>query len=137
MNLGFFVPGDPRPKGSMRSFGNGRMGHVNADTLLEWMARVVRATHAATDIRGADGPIGVRVRFNLRRPKSHYGRNGKLRPDAARFHGQRPDIDKLARALLDALTESNLWIDDGQVARLDCTKSYDAEPGAHVWIESL
>jgi Holliday junction resolvase RusA-like endonuclease len=40
----------------------------------------------------------------------------------------RPDIDKLARAVLDAMTGPIIY-DDAQVVRLLVTKCYDLNPG--------
>jgi Holliday junction resolvase RusA-like endonuclease len=40
-----------------------------------------------------------------------------------------PDIDKLTRCVLDAITDSGVWwIDDGQVAALTASKNY-CNPG--------
>ena len=54
-----------------------------------------------------DGPVIVTVDFYLPRPKSHYGtgRNaGALKPSAPAEHLTMPDLDKLTRAVGDALT---------------------------------
>lgn len=68
----------------------------------------------------ADRPFIVRVEFHMPRPKGHYGAKG-LRATAPRWPTKRPDVDKLARAVLDALT-GLVWADDSQVVRLMATK---------------
>ena len=62
--------------------------------------------------------VKVRVVFALPRPKSLAKK--------VSAHIKRPDIDKLARAALDALS-GVIWRDDSQVVELVASKSY-AEP---------
>jgi Holliday junction resolvase RusA-like endonuclease len=51
------------------------------------------------------------------------------------WHTQKPDVDNVAKAILDAL--KNRWRDDTQVARLTVDKRWtDCEQG-HTWIEIL
>ena len=59
------------------------------------------------------GPVWVSLCFVYKRPRGQYG-VGKA---------TRPDIDKLARAALDALT-GFLWVDDAQVTKLEVMKMY-------------
>jgi len=135
LSAAFFVPGDPKPKGSIRIFKHG--GHIpDSVDMREWCHRVTEAAKVAIDHRGLEEPVGVTLRFAIRRPKGHYGKNGTLRPTAPRHPAKKPDIDKLARAVLDALTSSGVWLDDSQVVRLECTKVYGAEPGVHVRLEA-
>ena len=82
-------------------------------------------------------PVRVVARFYFARPKSHLKASGELRPKAPRFKQTRPDIDKLARAVLDALT-GVFFEDDSQVVFLQVEKEY-AElgegPGVEISIE--
>jgi crossover junction endodeoxyribonuclease RusA len=79
------------------------------------------------------GPVEVVITFCLPRPKFHYysgkKRHGELRDDAPIFVDKRPDIDKLARSTLDALTSAGMYSDDATVAHLDLWKIY-ADPAA-------
>ena len=45
----------------------------------------------------------------------------------------RPDIDKLARAVLDALT-GIVWVDDDQVVELVCRKRWWVEGGVRIQV---
>src|SRR5579884_2129346 len=112
----FEVPGEPVPQGSGRPIraGNGRT-YVIADSgrLRPWR-------EAVTFIR----------------PRWHYGRRG-LRPSAPLGHAVRPDLDKLARAVLDALVGAGVIRDDAQVAELHATKGYGERPGLAVALRSL
>jgi Holliday junction resolvase RusA-like endonuclease len=71
----------------------------------------------------------VRITFYLSRPKSA--------PKKKVVPAGRPDIDKLARAVLDGLTEGGAWLDDGQVVTLHASKVYATEdypPGCTIEI---
>lgn len=73
-------------------------------------------------------PVRVRLRFALPRPKS-LSRRAAHRP-----HTKRPDVDKLARAALDALT-GVIFADDSQVYALHAVKHYtQADQPPHVVI---
>lgn len=47
----------------------------------------------------------------------------------------RPDIDNLAKLVLDA-ANGVLWVDDSQIVSLTLTKSYKATPGTLIFIRS-
>jgi Holliday junction resolvase RusA-like endonuclease len=81
-------------------------------------ARAVEAARA-DEWETVDGPVEIEVRFRLPRPKS--------RPEDV-WHAVRPDVDKLVRAVLDALSSARLWRDDSQVAYLRVWKRYET-PG--------
>jgi Holliday junction resolvase RusA-like endonuclease len=71
--------------------------------------------------------VAVRLRFWLTRPASHYGtgRNkAVVKPSAPRRPAGRPDVDKLARAVLDGLTMGGAFTDDSQVVELQASKWY-------------
>lgn len=130
----FFVPGVPRPQGSKDNLGNGRMRESSVG-LAEWRHRV---GYAANRIRGHDckysGPVRVSIEFIMPRPKS-------LRADElAPPHTHPPDLDKLVRGVLDALT-GTLLVDDALVTSLGETSKRTAAalepPGAHITVTSL
>lgn len=64
-------------------------------------------------------PVAVRLHFYVQRPKSA--------PKRIVLPATRPDIDKLARAVLDAMT-SVVFVDDALVVDLQIVKSFGA-PG--------
>lgn len=115
--ISFTVEGVPAPKGSMRAFktrrGKVAVTHDNERTrpwgqLVAWSAR--RAMERRMPV---SGPVAVCVAFYLPRPKS------VKRP----WPCVKPDVDKLQRALLDAMT-SIVWVDDGQVVSVRAVKHY-------------
>ena len=164
MKFCFIVNGEPIPKGSTRSFAIARgtgdkrryTGQTvnmasNSDKLRPWESRVRDAASEAmkaANINPTIGPVAVTASFHFRRPASHY-RSGKnahlLKPHAPVFHTNKPDLDKLMRAVLDALT-GVVYLDDSQVFahevnHLGPSKSWRAHredaPGAFVEVEFL
>ena len=133
------VRGIPAPQGSKRHVGGGRMIEMSK-RVGPWRDAVRgEAQRAMGGAPPLGGPLAVDVFFYLPRPKGHYrtGRNaGQLRPAAPAVPCSAPDIDKLARAVLDGLTEGGAWKDDGQVAVLTVVKRYadSIAPGCSVRI---
>jgi crossover junction endodeoxyribonuclease RusA len=123
--LRFIVDGEPRSQGSMTAVYNRRLGvarvrHVAAPALSLWRTEVRNAAKAA----GAEkwsGPIGLRISFGLHAPQD-------------RRHGypKRPDLDKLIRAVMDALT-GTCYLDDSQVVRIRASKSWRSDTVIEVW----
>jgi Holliday junction resolvase RusA-like endonuclease len=86
----------------------------------------------------AAAPVHVRMTFNLPRPAGHYGSGknaGKVRASAPREHVTKPDLDKLARCVLDALT-GVVYADDSQVVGINASKCYGAETGCILTISA-
>lgn len=78
-----------------------------------------------------DGPVAVRLDFVMPRPKS----TPKTRATPAAT--KKPDLDKLIRAILDAVT-AVAWHDDSQVVSVVASKrlaELDERPGVLVRIE--
>lgn len=103
-----------------------------------WREAVVRAC-VADDAAGLllDEPLTVSVTFRLPRPKGHYRANGLIRDSAPEHVTTVPDIDKLLRSTLDALTKAEVIVDDSRVVAVWAEKKYAADtPGAVITIES-
>jgi crossover junction endodeoxyribonuclease RusA len=86
------------------------------------------------------GPVAVTVSFRMTRPKGHFGagRNaGTVRASAPAFPFGKPDVDKLARAVLDGLTEGGAFKDDAQVITLICHKIYSPRGGADIIVREV
>lgn len=105
--------------------------------------RQVAAAYADHDFGNMlDGPVSVTVDFYLPRPKAHYGtgRNaGALKPSAPAEHLTMPDLDKLTRAVGDALTRL-AWRDDSQIVAWHAYKHYattDHPVGAQITIQEV
>lgn len=135
----FEVYGQPQPKGSTRAFARlvrGRpVAAVTSDNrnLKTWAALVadVAQKHAKGTFFAAGEPVYVLLRFAVQRPQSLPKR--VLQPT------KKPDLDKLARAILDALT-GTIVHDDAQVVDLRCVKRYaafDEPPSVYVQVAEL
>jgi crossover junction endodeoxyribonuclease RusA len=111
----------PAPQGSKRHVGGGRM--VESSPKLKPWREAVRQEALATGEPSTDQPVYVHLLFRFRRPKGHYSAKGELKPSAPACHITRPDIDKLARGVLDGIT-GTLIHDDSQVAFLVASKEY-------------
>ena len=120
MHCEFFVPGKPAPQGSKKHVGRGILVESSKE-LGPWRERVALAASQETKllIQKPD-EVTVVLRFILPRPAS-APKNKKA------LASKRPDIDKLARAVLDALTDV-VFQDDSQVVELVAQK-YIANPG--------
>ncbi len=124
------VPGKPVAQGSMVAYGR-KVAASNASALGLYRDRVgiAAAREWGEDRVDSESPFEVRITFLFGRPKSHYGKKG-LRPSAPPFHVKRPDIDKLARAVLDSLTHI-VFADDSQVTSLIVAKNYTEQGNDH------
>jgi Holliday junction resolvase RusA-like endonuclease len=139
--------GEPRAQPS-RAGGKLRM-HRNS--MADPWKRAVRA--AALEALGRvpsspvfppRAPVLVTLEFRLRRPAAHHVARDRARPlrkGAPAWPTPKPDIDNLAKAVLDALGQwprgarPILWADDQQVTALWARKSYattEAPPGVSV-----
>ena len=127
------VPGLPQPQGSSRAFVRGGKPVITSDNprLASWRMDVAHCAQAA--MREAHltaplvGPVRVAVRFALPKPQ----RTRRQHPTV------RPDVDKLARAVLDALTLASVWVDDAQVVILVAQKAYDPVASTYIEVSGL
>ncbi len=124
--------GNPKPKGSLKHIGNGRLVE-QVEGSGTWRGKVADAGRKA--MIGAhngprlmrrpplDGPLAVEITVTVAKPKSAPKRR-ETWPDT-RASG---DADKLARNILDALADGGVLADDARVIELLCRKRY---PGQH------
>lgn len=132
------VEGQAVPQGSLTSYLHPRSGRVvtpQKEAVRVWRDTV--ATVARAHYRGdpTPDPVSVHLAFALARPRSHYGtgrNSGQLKPSAPAWCVGPPDLDKLTRAIGDALT-GIVWRDDAQIVDLNAAKAWTDEP--HVTIE--
>ena len=125
----FHVSGIPVPQGSMRAFVvKGRpVITSSAKGLAQWRQMVaVRAQEVAREPFA--GPVSIHLEFLLPKPKSAPKRRRT-------YATKRPDLDKLARAILDSVTHI-LIEDDAQVVEITATKDY-GQPGVRVTITEI
>ncbi len=125
-----FVPGRPVPKGSARSFvslktGKGHTVQDNVANLRNWQGMISQRAFDS-GIKPTRGSVTIFCDFIMARPKSHFGKHG-ITPKARLLeHLVKPDLDKLTRAVLDALT-GIAYHNDAQANDQKCHKRYAAE----------
>lgn len=130
--LTFQVHGEPIPQGSMRAFvpkGWSR-AIITADNkkTKPWKQEVSGAAISAMDeakfeCSGKNVPFRLAVVFRFQKPKST--KKSVLEKTT------KPDIDKLIRSVLDALT-GIIWVDDSQVVEIHARKEFGVQPGAKI-----
>lgn len=135
-----FVPGNPLPKGSKAAqvyrakSGKYRARLVEvadmkrqsrkAGALVAWMDSIGWLAKAEAAGVVLQGPVALSCTFYLEKPE-------KPKHDSEPI--TKPDVDKLARAVMDALTEI-AYVDDHQVVELVCRKRF-ATPLKPVGVE--
>lgn len=80
-----------------------------------------------------DGAVGVAVTFVY-----HTTNTKRLMGCGYVYKSTKPDVDNLAKLLLDVMTECGYWQDDGQVANLNLSKFWAenvAICGVHIRID--
>lgn len=133
--VAFVVPGEPATQGSTKAFvvrrKSGKLGaavvHDNAKT-LPW--RGIARAHALAVFHGKpwDFPVRVIATFAVTKPKS--------RPKRDTLADRKPDLDKLCRALGDAL-EGTVITQDSRIVEWQARKVFDGEPRTEVRVEAL
>jgi Holliday junction resolvase RusA-like endonuclease len=107
----------------------------SSKALRPWRRHVTETvTQALGDWKLTKDPIKVRINFELQRPESVSNPKRK----SWREHPTvKPDVDKLARAILDSLT-GVVYVDDSQVIKLTVEKRYvEAAPTTTITVENL
>lgn len=129
------VLGSPAPKGSGRAINVGGKARfvpggsgAGAKRERQWATAVREAVFVWCDGQFPEAPrcvgaVVVTITFRVTRPTGHFTPKGALRKSAPHYPTKKPDLDKLARSTLDALTGSILK-DDAQVVSLVAYKRY-------------
>lgn len=151
--LEFTVFGNPAPKGSVRAAGNRVIpsgSSENQANLRSWESAVrLGAMNVLTfsfggspPIMFVDVPIRFTATFRMPRLMSHFSKKGEtvgcVLPSAPKYPTSKPDMDKLLRTTLDALTRL-VFDDDSRVAETLMRKVYalPGKEGAWILIEEL
>ena len=128
--ISFQVHGLPIPQGSTRAWViHGKpIITSSAKGLSTWRRLVADVAQNYAPKEPWEGPVGIELHFGLPKPKS-APKKKRVWPD------KRPDLDKLTRAVLDALTYV-VFADDSQVIEIQASKDYGA-PGVVVEIRRI
>lgn len=129
----FSVPGVPVPQGSKQAFSNGgKTWLVEANkAVYPWREKVAHSAQIAMDLHQLapfDGAVSLEIDFIMPKPKTVT----RQLPTA------KPDLDKMIRAINDAIT-GICFVDDARVVRITAGKYYArfGEPGAIITVTEL
>jgi len=124
MSIAFTVPGDPVPQPRARITTRGKFAHAytpKSHPVHDYRTRLALAASLA-GLTPTGEPLDVVIDAVFQRPKSHMLTSG-VKATAPKL--PRPDVDNVAKAVLDALQD--VMGDDSLVARLVVEKSWGAE----------
>jgi Holliday junction resolvase RusA-like endonuclease len=113
--ISFRVDGVPVPQGSMRVF-NGHVVHNKGAELAVWRSAIAIEARRA-GCTPEPGAVKLDLLFVMPKPRTVK----REYPTVA------PDLDKLIRAALDAMT-AIAYVDDGQVTEITAQKIYGLQP---------
>jgi len=140
----FFAPGKPAPQGSKKVHryvkGRAVLGESSA-YVAPWRAVVATCAHKLQPEQWhAKLPVSLSLTFVFARPKAHFRANGSLKDNAPLHCVTRiGDLDKLCRAVCDALT-GIAYDDDSQVFSINAERRYataSETPGALITITTI
>jgi crossover junction endodeoxyribonuclease RusA len=137
-DINFWVAGTPVQQGS-KTPGQRNDGTLfvreNAAGLKPWRKAVAQAAVSAWSRKAGlgspftdDEPLHLEVAFYFPELKTARDRIWKFTA---------PDLDKLLRAVGDALQQSGLIKDDARIVSVEATKRHAAEGGAYVRVRSI
>ena len=119
--ISFTVPGDPvpQPRPRVSTRGGFARAYVPAKHPVHAYRQAVVLAAKLAGLGTITEPIQVCVVSVFERPKSHVTGRGVVKATAQRV--PRPDVDNIAKAVLDALGD---FFDDTLVESLQVSKSY-------------
>lgn len=153
----FWIPGDPQPQPRGRA-GKTKKGkpyiyNDYGEKALTWKSAIKQALfeNCRFGFENYDSAgYCIALWFQFRRPKDHYignKRTNSLKEFSPELHVQKPDVDNLAKLVMDdmekhnrdlakyenlfteQLKESRIYENDSQVVKLVSMKSWAADPG--------
>lgn len=136
----FDVPGDPQGKARPRVFVNKYTGKAHGTTPQKtviyenWIAQCYLNTCGESKIEGC---VEVWIEAYFRIPKSFSKRKRHEALEGTIHPKKKPDIDNIAKAVLDGLIKANAYEDDSYVVDLHCKKRYAEDPHLHIEIEQV
>jgi Holliday junction resolvase RusA-like endonuclease len=137
MECVFVVPGEPVAQPRVKAVNQGGFTRVYTPATAKPYKDAVRMVAMGHwRIPPCNGPVSVHINFLFPRPKS---KTWKRRAMPRLPHAKKPDLDNLAKAVLDALN-GLVFSDDSQVVHLVLRKSYvagDEEPHTVIVIKEV
>lgn len=124
-----FFEVDPVPKGRPRFT---RTGHAYTPEKTAHYEARIRALYELHKGEYFEGPIEVRLVFNMPIPKSFTKKVKRLIEGGEYPHTKKADLDNLIKSVTDAII-GVAYADDAQIVKLTAEKRYHCCPG--VWLQ--
>lgn len=131
------IVGEAKPQGSKTGYLNPKTGRIilteASKALKPWRDHATKAMKLQAKDAGwiqleAHEPVIVKLTFGMKAPAK------KVRE----LPTTKPDLDKLIRAMLDAVSlAGNIWADDSQVVELQARKVYAAQPAVLMEVQRV
>jgi len=137
--LTFTVAGEPVPQPRPRVIKRGKKAWAytpDEHPVNAYRKAIAIGASAFAAVAGGclvDAPVSVTINLTFPRPPSHLNKSG-VKATAPRL--PKPDVDNVAKAVLDAIN-GVAWEDDSQVAELIVRKSYGTAGATEVTIAKL
>ena len=126
-----FFPFDPVAKGRPKFT---RTGHAYTPKKTSDYEKAIRDYYQEEGGELFVGPIEVKLVFQMPVPKGYPKRAIKQIEEGSLKHTKRPDLDNMAKAILDALNEV-AFTDDSHITKLTLVKRYSFFPGTTMTIK--
>lgn len=133
----FIVPGEPTGKGRPRVFKTNGISRavtpqktLNYENLVKWIVGETMQTKQLT------GEIEADIKAYYSIPKSMTKKNRQLIEEGKLHPTKKPDLDNVAKIILDSLNKI-AFDDDSQVVKLIVEKHYSDEPRVEVTLNEL
>lgn len=138
MEISYAVVGIPKPQARPRTFYGIKKGKAFVNTYspkTDWFHLVYTESLKQKNLlkNRFAGALELILIFCLPIPQSI----SKKKREELHFVSKRPDLDNLAKAVMDAINNVGLWEDDSQVAHLDVRKIYSDEPRCLITIREV
>lgn len=135
MPIRFIIPGEPKGKGRPRMNTITGSVHTPQDTLcyenlIKWIYRNSIGEKTLT------GEIGARIVCMYATPRSMTKKNRQLIEEGKLHPTKKPDLDNVAKIILDSLNNI-AYHDDSQVVKLTIEKHYSDSPRVEVTLYEL
>jgi len=132
--ISFVIPGDPvpQPRPRVSTQGGFARAYVPASHAIHAYRAEVQLRAKAAGVVASTDPLSVAIVATFARPTSHLTKKG-VRAAAPKL--PRPDVDNIAKGILDAL--GDLWGNDSCVAALSVEKCYGTEGRTSVTIDAI
>ena len=132
--IAFVIPGDPvpQPRPRVSTQGGFARAYVPASHAIHAYRAEVQMRAKAAGVVPSTDALSVQIVATFARPPSHLTKKG-VKATAPAL--PRPDVDNIAKGILDAL--GDLWGNDSCVAALSVEKCYGTEGRTSVTIHAI